>query len=755
MGKFLRMLGIFTGIAVLFALVYTGCDMETVEKNAQDPVISALKVTPESPYTEGADLTLTIEASSPDGGTLSYEWYQCSNSAQHTNKGGTKIEGATKSTYQLDNIQKGTYHYYVMVTNTKGSSKKSVQSNLASFGVGGEGDAQLPVITGQPGKITYYYGTGMEIDLSVTASVNDGGTLSYQWYKATEKDSTEGGEKIDGATGSTYTPQITELGSYYFYVVVTNTNPAAVGDKEVSYTSAPITITITSTQDISANATFTIDTNTKYQYVRGFGGMDNPWENVVALNIANYEKLHHPGDPNDPGNTSGENGLGYNIMRIMLFPWDINPDVTMTTLTTDPNGGPKKQYRPDQYEGVKIVNKYGGYVLGSPWSPPAVWKTNNDTIGGNGVKLRTQNYKDFANYLNAYARNFYEHGAPLYAISMQNEPSYADSNYEGCSYTEAEHLAWWREVGHYTHDEGAPKGWGGGKEQPYVLTMSGEAHNGITYLDNVANDSTINGYIDIMGRHIYGAGIDPGSAALKWGSSLRTAREEAGKETWMTEHNLNTRGNEIVDSTWAYVWKFMNEIDLVIRLNKENAFVWWTSKRFYSFLGDDGGLMNNGNTNNGYGTTMDSVLPRGYGLSHYAKFAKEMRQVALTASGSNSGGTALSASNVNPTTYNVDSTAARATAFVSPDGNTISVVMMTPTNTSGSNGQDLGIVKIQLPSNFTIASAVAMRTTATNYQDRNVSNVTELPEAVGTDRHCAYVKLPAGNILSVRFTKQQ
>lgn len=58
--------------------------------------------------------------------------------------------------------------------------------------------------------------------LSVTASVGDGGTLSYQWYSnATTTNS--GGTLISGATSADYTPPTAVAGTLYYYCVVTNT----------------------------------------------------------------------------------------------------------------------------------------------------------------------------------------------------------------------------------------------------------------------------------------------------------------------------------------------------------------------------------------------------------------------------------------------------------------------------------------------------------------------------------------------------
>jgi hypothetical protein len=97
-------------------------------------------------------------------------------------------------------------------------------------------DAVTPVINVQPQDATYGDGDTAS-PLSVTASVTDGGTLSYQWYSNTA-DSATGGTAISGATAASYTPPITDNGTVYYYVVVTNTNDSATGAKTAAVTSA-------------------------------------------------------------------------------------------------------------------------------------------------------------------------------------------------------------------------------------------------------------------------------------------------------------------------------------------------------------------------------------------------------------------------------------------------------------------------------------------------------------------------------------
>lgn len=58
--------------------------------------------------------------------------------------------------------------------------------------------------------------------LTAEAVVNDGGTVTYQWYK-NKVNSNGGGTPIDGATDNSCVPDVTEEGIMYYYVVATNT----------------------------------------------------------------------------------------------------------------------------------------------------------------------------------------------------------------------------------------------------------------------------------------------------------------------------------------------------------------------------------------------------------------------------------------------------------------------------------------------------------------------------------------------------
>ena len=80
---------------------------------------------------------MTVVATSPDNGTLSYQWYS---NTSNSNTGGTPINGETATTYNYSGGAAGqTYYFYVEVTNTiddgAGDASSTAASNVAMLEV--------------------------------------------------------------------------------------------------------------------------------------------------------------------------------------------------------------------------------------------------------------------------------------------------------------------------------------------------------------------------------------------------------------------------------------------------------------------------------------------------------------------------------------------------------------------------------------------------------------------------------------------
>ena len=85
---------------------------------------------------------------------------------------------------------------------------------------GGAVDAQTPVFSGTLADVSYET-TDTPSALDGTATVSDGGTVTYQWYADDVA--------IEGATSATYTPDVSSEGVVVYKVVATNTNASATG----------------------------------------------------------------------------------------------------------------------------------------------------------------------------------------------------------------------------------------------------------------------------------------------------------------------------------------------------------------------------------------------------------------------------------------------------------------------------------------------------------------------------------------------
>jgi O-glycosyl hydrolase len=315
----------------------------------------------------------------------------------------------------------------------------------------------------------------------------------------------------------------------------------------VLLTAACVSKNSADTERFDPPATITVDTTVRHQFVRGFGGMSNAWSSPVITE-------------NDITAMYGENGLGYNIFRIMIYPdsekWSAIVPV------------------------ARKAKSYGAMILASPWTPPAEIKSNKSPIGGT---LPKSSFAAYAAHLRSFVDFMAANGVKIDAVSFQNEPDYSVS-YDSCNWSS-------RDMTDFVI--------GYGREIGDVLIIPGEPYqfSRAFYSPMLSSPEAVEKF-DIAGGHIYGGGLAP----------YRPAAEK-GKEVWMTEHLLNTKSNYNYDSTWPAAMTLAKEIHDCMNADF-NAYIWWYLKRFYSMMGDGE-----------YGTVNGQVLNRGYVMSHYAKYA--------------------------------------------------------------------------------------------------------------------------------------
>ena len=115
----------------------------------------------------------------------------------------------------------------------------SSDNDDSSITANGVVNAETPIISKGLADGTYTVGATATA-LSVEATVSDGGTLTYQWYK--------GDEEIPGATSNSYTPSTEAAGTFTYKVVVTNTNNSVNGEKTATAESSA-TVTVNGNED--------------------------------------------------------------------------------------------------------------------------------------------------------------------------------------------------------------------------------------------------------------------------------------------------------------------------------------------------------------------------------------------------------------------------------------------------------------------------------------------------------------------------
>jgi glucuronoarabinoxylan endo-1,4-beta-xylanase len=304
-----------------------------------------------------------------------------------------------------------------------------------------------------------------------------------------------------------------------------------------------------------------IDLNNTQQVIRGFGGISIPgWEHGMTPDQVNTAF----------GNGAGQ--LGLTILRIRV-PYN-QAEFSMEV----PN--------------AKLAISLGAIVFASPWTPPPSMKSNNNIVGGT---LNENSYGAFADYLRSFADYLASNGAPLYAISIQNEPD-VSVTYESCSWDASQMLK-------FIKNNATTVG---------ARIIAPESFNfNHTISDAILNDPIASKNLAIIGGHIYGGGLTPYPLAVS-----------KGKEIWMTEHlDLNTN--------WDAAYSTGQEINDCLNAGM-NAYLWWYIVRYYGPIDESG-----------------NVTKRGYVISQFSKFIRpEFIKIGCTA---------ITKSNLDVTAYKKDS----------------------------------------------------------------------------------------------------
>ena len=294
--------------------------------------------------------------------------------------------------------------------------------------------------------------------------------------------------------------------------------------------------------------TVTVDLSAEHQTIKGFGGINYP----VWIDDLTQEQR-------ETAFLNGDGQLGFTILRIHV----------------DPN----KDNWAKEVETAKYAQEQGALIFASPWNPPAdMTEKFNHNGNANAQRLRHDKYAEYAQHLNDFVTFMRENGVELYAISIQNEPDYADE------------WTWWSTE----------------EIMDFILNYSDEIDCRIMspeafqyrkdFYNAIINDEDALSKVDVFGTHFYGT--------QKKDMAYPLFEEKcADKELWMTEVYVPNSSSDA--DTWPEAIEVaINMHDGLVTGNMQ-AYVWWYIRRFYGPMKEDG-----------------SISKRGYMMAHYSKFVR-------------------------------------------------------------------------------------------------------------------------------------
>jgi len=176
----------------------------------------------------------------------------------------------------------------------------------------------------------------------------------------------------------------------------------------------------------------------RFQEIAGFGGAFTEAAASVFAGLPPAERQRFIDACFDP-----EAGLGYNFCRTTIHSCDfakgnhtyddVDGDFALSRFSIARD---REALLPMILRAVEKAPSL--LLLASPWSPPA-WMKDTGRMNGGG-SLRPECYDVWARYIARYVRAYEAAGAPIWGVTVQNEPA-AAQRWESCVYTAEEEAA--------------------------------------------------------------------------------------------------------------------------------------------------------------------------------------------------------------------------------------------------------------------------------------------------------------------------
>jgi glucuronoarabinoxylan endo-1,4-beta-xylanase len=298
----------------------------------------------------------------------------------------------------------------------------------------------------------------------------------------------------------------------------------------------------------AAAAAVVVDPSARRQTIRGFGGMNHPaWAGDLTAT------------QRDTAFGNGTGQLGFSMLRIHVDEDRANWSREVAT--------------------AKRATEHGAIVFASPWNPPSgMVETFVRGSQTNAKRLRYDMYGAYARHLNDFTQFMKDNGVDLYAISVQNEPDYAQ---DWTWWTASEIVRFLREnAGSISTRVIAPESF------QYIKSLS----------DPILNDPTALSNLDVLGAHLYGTPFANFAYPL-------FKQKGQGKELWMTEvyYPNSTDSADL----WPQALGVGEHMHRAMVDAEFQAYVWWYIRRSYGPMREDG-----------------QISKRGAVMAHFSKFVR-------------------------------------------------------------------------------------------------------------------------------------
>ncbi len=360
----------------------------------------------------------------------------------------------------------------------------------------------------------------------------------------------------------------------------------------------------------------TINVNTRYQEIEGFGAAGAWYEGMLT---------NHPQKTTLYNILFGQ--LSLDIYRVRNV-YDQDNDIYMTRSGQIIAAGESSLGRP-----LKIMI--------SSWSPKGSLKSNGDTTGYNGTLDKVGGeyvYEDFADWwADSLAAWSSIYGVDSDYINMQNEPDFSPqppNEWDSCRFepTETTTFAGYDEAFEEVYSEIYSR-MGSGMPKMLAAEAAG-IPNSYDYLDNLINPSHVYGYA----HHLYNInqGQNPDAYIGSMADFADYASTHGNKPLFQTEYEDSTGG-------WPDAMNLALLLHNSLTVEGVVGYLYWGL-----FWGNSGGLVTL--TSSSYTINSDY-----YGFKHYSAFIhSDWERVDATD----------------------DSTALRMSAYISPNNQQLSVVII-------------------------------------------------------------------------------